>query len=311
MAMQPGMQMGMMPGMGGGMGAMPGMMGGMMPGMQGMGHMGMGQMGAMTNPMGHMGMGQMGAPGGMASNMPMAPPSQPAPAAKEPESTAPDPDIVDLFDFFHIDPRHLSRFEGLMKKRERTFAGDMLKLWELLEQARSPEGMLVSKMREMECGTFIGKTVPDEELMEISQKFRLDGPAEAKLSDVLAKYEPAKRKEYIAEVTKHLEVSGKPSATVMMLLKKLGQGQPLGKPGPPAPGSYLDRQKHERDERRRPREDGYRPRSPGARGDKDRDRDRGERGGRERSRDRERGERGERGGRDRSRDRERQREPDE
>merc|ERR1719491_578450 len=83
----------------------------------------------------------------------------------------------------------------LVEKREESFAGDMLKLWELLEQARSPEGMLVSKMREMECGTFIGKTVPDEHLMDISRKYKLDHAAESKLSDVLAKYEPDRRRE--------------------------------------------------------------------------------------------------------------------
>lgn len=65
----------------------------------------------------------------------------------------------------------------------------MLKIWELCEQARSPEGMLVSKIKEMEDGIFVGKTVPDEALNNLSKKFKLDKPAESKLSDVLAKYE--------------------------------------------------------------------------------------------------------------------------
>merc|ERR1719499_84211 len=238
---------------------------------------------ASSNPM--MAMAMMGATanaGGIAGNIAVPKPAEPKQEQKPQESSAPDPDIVELFDHFHIDPRHLSRFSGLMDKRQETFAGDMLKLWELLEQARSPEGMLVSKMREMETGTFIGKTVPDEMLIAVSKKFRLDAPAEAKLSDVLAKYDPERRKEYMKEVEKHLETSAKPSATVMMLLKKLGEGLPLGKPGPPAPGCYLDRQKRDNDDRRRPRDKDYRPRSPGAR-DKDRDRDR-----RDRSRDRDR-----------------------
>merc|ERR1719400_871976 len=105
-------------------------------------------------------MGSMSSAGGIAGNIAL-----PKPAAPEPP----------------------------VEKREETFAGDMLKLWELLEQARSPEGMLVSKMREMECGTFIGKTVPDDALLEISRRFKLDGPAESKLSDVLAKYEPERK----------------------------------------------------------------------------------------------------------------------
>lgn len=236
------------------------------------------QMPGMMNPMFSMGM------------MGNVQPPRPAPAPPKEEqpqnkTMAPDPDIVDLFDYFHIDPRHLSRFEGLMAKREATFAGDMFKLWELLEQARSPEGMLVSKMREMETGSFIGKTVPDEELMAVVKKFRLDEAAEAKLSDVLAKYDPTKRREYMGELGKHLEVSGKPSATVMMLLKKLGQGLPLGKPGQPAPGSYADRNRRERDDRRRSKDDGYRPKSPGGR-DRYRGRDRGRGRGRDASHDR-------------------------
>merc|ERR1719291_1079375 len=198
-------------------------------------------------------MGSVSNVGGIAGSMALPKPAAPAPEKKKEESTAPDPDIVELFDHFYIDPRHLSRFEMLMSKRQDTFAGDMLKLWELLEQARSPEGMLVSKMREMETGTFIGKTVPDERLLDMSKKFRLDQAAESKLSDVLAKYDPERRTDYMKELERHLEVSAKPSATVMMLLRKLGEGMPLGKPGPPAPGCYVDRQKRENDDRRRPR----------------------------------------------------------
>merc|ERR1719512_537505 len=211
-------------------------------------------------------MGGVANAGGIAGNIALPRQVQMQPAQevvkKPPESTTPDPDIVELFDHFHIDPRHLSRFQMLMEKREKSFAGDMLKLWELLEQARSPEGMLVSKMREMECGTFIGKTVPDDELMELSKKFKLDAQAEGKLSDVLAKYEPERRREYMKDIEKHLEVSARPSATVMMFLKKIGEGLPLGKPGSPAPGCYLDRQRKEKEDSRRPREkeDSRRPR---------------------------------------------------
>merc|ERR1712187_389362 len=128
-----------------------------------------------------------------------------------PEPTAPDPDIVELFDHFNIDPRHMERFSGLMARRKESFEGDMLKLWELCEQARSPEGMFVSKMREMEKGIFIGKTVPDKELQEMAKKFRLDKEAESKLSDVLAKYEPEQRKERMQELERHLETSSRPS----------------------------------------------------------------------------------------------------
>merc|ERR1719263_1127034 len=158
---------------------------------------------------------------------------------------AKDPDIVELFDNFQIDTRHLERFCRSMEKRPETFEGDMLKIWELCEQARSPEGMLVSKIKEMEDGIFVGKTVPDKELTALSKKFKLDKPAESKLSDVLAKYDKERRKEYMEEIDQHLATSARPSAMVMMFLKKLGTGQSLGKPGRVAPGSWAARQQEE------------------------------------------------------------------
>merc|ERR1719321_669502 len=117
---------------------------------------------------------------------------------------AKDPDIVELFDHFQIDTRHLERFCRSMEKRELTFEGDMLKIWELCEQARSPEGMLVSKIKEMEDGIFVGKTVPDAELNALSKKYKLDKPAETKLCDVLAKYDKERRREYMEELDQHL-----------------------------------------------------------------------------------------------------------
>jgi len=215
----------------------------------------------------------------------MSPPPSRLPAKEVapmgPRPAAPDPDIVELFDHFNIDPRHMDRFQGIMEKRKDTFAGDMIKLWELCEQARSPEGMFVSKMREMEKGVFIGKTTPDAELLALSKKFKLDDEAESKLSDVLAKYDDERRREYMIELEKHLETSSRPSAMVMMSLKKLGEGLPLGRPGPPAPGCYLDRQQRENRDRSRDRDRG---RERDRERDVERDRDRR----RDRDRDRER-----------------------
>jgi len=207
-----------------------------------------------------------------------------------------DPDILELFDHFVIDNRHHQRFCNIMSKRLDTFESDMIKLWELCEQARVPEGMFVSKMREMEEGTFVGKTVPDKELKELSKKFKLDHEAESKLSDVLAKYDKDRRRQYMEELEKHLETSSRPSAMVMMSLKKLGNGEPLGKPGRPAPGCYLERmQREQRDRGRR------RSRSRSRSGSRDRRGGKGKgRGGRSRSRSRDRNR-----GRSRSRSRDR------
>merc|ERR1712226_1841237 len=65
---------------------------------------------------------------------PAPPPPKVEPVIGTTQSKAPDPDVVELFDHFHIDPRHMERFVGLMDRRPDSFESDMLKLWELCEQ---------------------------------------------------------------------------------------------------------------------------------------------------------------------------------
>lgn len=223
----------------------------------------------------------------------------PRPAASaEPEPSPPsnmiDPDVQELCDYFHIEERHARRLSEIMKKRQDTFVEDLERLYDVLDRANSPAGLLVVKMREMEEGTFVGKVKPDKELLALSKKFKLDDQAESKLADILARYDGAKRREYLADLEKHMEVSNRPSAMAMLLLRKLGEGQPLGKPGPPAPGSMLDKALKEQ-------------RGGGSRDDRDRrgddrsrdDRGRDDRGRENRARDeRSRDDRG-RGDRDR------------
>merc|ERR1719499_90994 len=169
-------------------------------------------------------------------------PQEPAPH----ESDMIDPDVQELCDYFHIEERHARRLSDIMKNRQKTFVEDMERLYDVLERANSPAGLLVVKMREMEEGTFVGKVKADKELATISKKYKLDDQAESKLADILARYDDAKRKEYLVEIERHLEVSNRPSAMAMMLLRKLGEGQSLGRPGPPAPGSYLDKAQKDR-----------------------------------------------------------------
>merc|ERR1711959_506002 len=155
-----------------------------------------------------------------------------------------------MCDHFHIEDRHSKRLNSLMKNRQDTFVEDIERLWDVLERAREPAGLLTVKMREMEEGTFMGKQKPDEKLKAMIKKFKLDDQAESKLADILARYDPEKKAAYYQEIDKHLEVSNRPSAMVMMLLRKLGDGSPLGRVGRPAPGSYLDRMERERKEKR-------------------------------------------------------------
>merc|ERR1719222_1419032 len=95
----------------------------------------------------------------------------------------------------------------------------------------------------MDEGTFVGKAKASGQLAAISKKYKLDDQAESKLADILARYDEAKRNQYLVDIERHLEVSNRPSTMAMMLLRKLGEGQSLGRPGPAAPGSYADRQR--------------------------------------------------------------------
>ncbi|CAE7743645.1 unnamed protein product, partial [Symbiodinium pilosum] len=211
-----------------------------------------------------------------------------ATASEEVDNNLIDPDVQELCDYFHIEERHARRLSDIMKNRQETFVEDMERLYDVLERANSPAGLLVVKMREMEEGTFVGKVKADKDLAAVSKKYKLDEQAESKLADILARYDDARRKEYLIEIERHLEVSNRPSAMAMMLLRKLGEGQPLGKPGQAAPGSYLDNaQRAARGEtaHRGGREERGRKSPDRDRRDRDKDRDRDRDRRRSRSRD--------------------------
>lgn len=192
-----------------------------------------------------------------------------------------DPDVQELCDHFHIEDRHTQRLNEIVKNRRDTFEADMLKLWEKLEDAREPAGLLVVKMREMEEGTFVGKQKADPQLASMSKKYGLDNTAESRLADIVSRFDVAKKKAMYDELERHLEVSNKPSAMAMLLLRKLSEGTPLGRPGPPAPGSYVDKKTREQKEQRGEKDKDRRD-------DRDRDRDRDRRDDRERRRSRSR-----------------------
>mmetsp|Transcript_57640 Transcript_57640/g.105885 ORF Transcript_57640/g.105885 Transcript_57640/m.105885 type:complete len:304 (+) Transcript_57640:109-1020(+) len=157
-----------------------------------------------------------------------------------------DPDIQELCDHFHIQYEHVRRLNEMMENRQDTFTADILRLWEVLENARSPEGMLVIKMREMDQGIFMGKITPDKELQEVIDKYGLDKEASDKLADVLEKRQKT-RSDDIKQLHKHLCLSARPSAMAMMLLKPLRENQDvLHDPNQrPQSGSYADRHRDE------------------------------------------------------------------
>ena len=135
--------------------------------------MSQGGSGDKTNPMAMMsGMGSMGGIGssGMSggSSGPMG--------AREPEEKSKirpaltsddgevDPDIRELGDYFNIEERWVVRLNEAMRKRQETKVQDIEKLYEVLEKARSPTGLLTVQIGKMECGQFVGKIKPATQL---------------------------------------------------------------------------------------------------------------------------------------------------
>merc|ERR1719267_18381 len=80
--------------------------------------------------------------------------------AKSMEDDKIDADVQELGDYFNIEDRWVKRLNETMKKRQDTKAADIEKLYETLERARSPTGLLTVKIGEMESGRFVGKVKP-------------------------------------------------------------------------------------------------------------------------------------------------------
>merc|ERR1719163_1789840 len=108
-----------------------------------------------------------------------------------------------------------------MMNRQDTFEEDMLRLWTDLEEARSPNGLLIHHMRQMEEGSFVGQCKPDPEMTHLIKKFQLDAEAKKRLSDCVCRHPPEKRMKYYEQLELHLDASQKPSAAAMMLLRKI------------------------------------------------------------------------------------------
>ena len=85
-------------------------------------------------------------------------------------------------DYFNIEDRWIKRLNETMRKRQDTKAEDIEKLYEVLERARSPTGLLTVKIGEMESGRFIGKVKPDKDVERLARKFRLDDPVASRLT---------------------------------------------------------------------------------------------------------------------------------
>eukprot|EP00435_Cladocopium_sp_Y103_P017305 s1263_g4.t1 len=244
MGMMPGMPSmpgmpGMMPCMGGmggnmpgntmpGVGGMPGMMGGMNPMMNPMMFMMMQQM---QQQMQKQGAGGAGATGGAGSSSKAESqrPDPSRPTFEPDDDDAIDPDVQELCDYFNIEDRWIKRLNETMKKRQDTKAEDLEKLYETLERARSPTGLLTVKIGEMESGRFIGKVKPDKEVERLARKFRLDDPVASRFTELIHRRkkdgEIDRMHKDLNTIEQHLRHCKRANALATLLVGKLLEGE--------------------------------------------------------------------------------------
>merc|ERR1719258_401730 len=106
---------------------------------------------------------------------------------KAPEDDRIDPDVQELGDYFNIEDRWVKRLNETMKKRQATKEADLAKLYEVLENARSPTGLLTVKIGEMECGQFVGKIKPDKDVEALARKYKLDEHVKSRLTELVVR----------------------------------------------------------------------------------------------------------------------------
>merc|ERR1719369_2619450 len=190
----------------------------------------MAAMASPANPM--MGAGMAGNP--MMGAMPAMPPLQNGPqggggsgTADPPKKVAEDeidPDVKELGDYFNIEDRWVKRLNETMKKRKDTKGQDIAKLYEVLERARSPTGLLTVKIGEMECGRFVGKIKPDKDVERLARKFKLDDHVTSRLTEVVVRRR-ATKEEDLDRIEQHLRYCKRPSAMATLLAGKLLEGE--------------------------------------------------------------------------------------
>merc|ERR1719221_453358 len=177
-------------------------------------------MGGAMPPMGGMGMGAM-MPSGAAPEPPQKKPLDPLLSEENLEI---DPDVRELGDYFNIEERWIKRLNETMRKRKDTKEQDIAKLYEVLERARSPTGLLTVKIGEMEYGQFVGKIKPDKDVERLARKFKLDDHVTSRLTELVVRRK-ASKEEDLERIEQHLRYCKRPSAMATLLAGKLLEGE--------------------------------------------------------------------------------------
>merc|ERR1719350_2653925 len=155
---------------------------------------------------------------------PRPPKETPAPVREEPKEDPIDPDVQELGDYYNIEDRWIKRLNETMRKRQDTKEQDLAKLYEVLERARSPTGLLTVKIGEMECGQFVGKIKPDKDVERLARKFKLDDHVTSRLTELVVRRKGSKEED-LERIEQHLRYCKRPSAMATLLAGKLLEGE--------------------------------------------------------------------------------------
>lgn len=135
-----------------------------------------------------------------------------------------DPEVRELGDYFNIEERWVKRLNEAVVKRMDTKEQDLAKLYEVLERARSPTGLLTVKIGEMESGQFVGKVKPDKDVERIARKFKLDDYVTSRLTELVVRRKETKDDD-LMKIEQHLRYCKRPSAMATLLAGKLLEGE--------------------------------------------------------------------------------------
>merc|ERR1719512_193399 len=134
-----------------------------------------------------------------------------------------DSEVRELGDYFNIEDRWIKRLDETMRKRKDTKEQDLAKLYEVLERARSPTGLLTVKIGEMECGQFVGKIKPDKDVERLVRKFKIDDYVASRLTELVVRRKDRKDDD-LDKIEQHLRYCKRPSAMATLLAGKLLEG---------------------------------------------------------------------------------------
>merc|ERR1719230_1563965 len=120
-----------------------------------------------------------------------------------------DPEVMELAHHCGLSDKQTRELNTALKKRPDTFEDDLAALWDAMEDARHPAGLLMAKVKQMNEGNFVGRPEKDKELDRLVKKYNLDANAHRKLAEVLISRKEKKAKDLEA-LEMHLENSNKP-----------------------------------------------------------------------------------------------------